>query len=184
MHIRILLWNNMEVKISKSLVFLTVAKGVWDGTKERYSRLDNLRRTYEFHKTLFSHTLKDISLEDYYARFGSVCQELDLNEPLLGSKELPSLSEVFSRLHQAYHSSPPSISANRDHSIFVSSVGGSHSSNLGPSCGPSSFGHGRGSSGHGPGSSSGKGGGRAPVYSVFGYSGGHDRHPRKCTYSH
>ena len=71
-----------EAQISESLVFLTTAKGVWDGAKEMYSRLNNLHRIYELHKTFFSLTLDYTSLEDYYARFHSVCQELDLAEPV------------------------------------------------------------------------------------------------------
>ena len=72
----------MEPKISGSLVFLVNAKGVWNGAKEMYSRLDNLNRIYELHQTFFSLTLDDTSLEDYYALFCSVCQELDLAEPV------------------------------------------------------------------------------------------------------
>ncbi|GFZ18600.1 hypothetical protein Acr_27g0003390 [Actinidia rufa] len=159
--IHILLWNSMEPKISGCLVFLNSAKRVWDGAKDKYSRLDNLRRTYELHQTFISLTLEDMSLEDYYARFRSVCDELDLAKPflidisvmqkqresmciacflsglpysfdyvsakLLGSKELPSLSKVFSRLHQASLFSAPLVSTIGDRSALVSSVGGSRS---------------------------------------------------------
>ena len=48
--------------------------------KEMYSGLDNLHRTYKLHQTFFSLTLDDTSIEDYYARFRNVCQELDLAE--------------------------------------------------------------------------------------------------------
>ena len=68
----------MELKISGSLVFLTIAKGVLDEANEMYLKLDNLRRTYELHQTFFSLTIDDASLEDYYVRFRSVCEELDL----------------------------------------------------------------------------------------------------------
>ena len=73
----------MEPKINESLVFLVTAKGVWDGAKKMYARLDNLRRTYELHQTFLSLTLDDMSFEDYYARFHSVCQELDLAKLVL-----------------------------------------------------------------------------------------------------
>ena len=57
----------MEPKIGGSLVFLNTAKCMWNGAKEAYSRLDNLRRTYELHQIFFrmSLTLDDMSLEDY-----------------------------------------------------------------------------------------------------------------------
>ena len=81
-HNRIILWNNMEPKISGSLVFLVTAKGVWDGANEMFSGLDNLHHTYELHHKFFYLTLDDMSLEDYYARFRSVCQKLDLADPV------------------------------------------------------------------------------------------------------
>ncbi|GFZ09696.1 hypothetical protein Acr_21g0002950 [Actinidia rufa] len=127
---RILLWNNMEPKISGRLVLLNTAKRVWNGTNEMYSGMDNLHRTYELHQTFFSLTLDYMSLKDYYARFRGMYEELDLAKTistnisvmqmrvharcsslmwsassfdsvraqLLGTKELPSLSEVFSCL--------------------------------------------------------------------------------------
>ena len=78
--------------------------------------------------------------------FNSVCVQL------LGSKELPSLSEVFSRLRQASPSSASSVYATGDRLALVSSIGGSRSSSRGPShfAGPKSFGRSGDSSGHNP----------------------------------
>ncbi|GFY96701.1 hypothetical protein Acr_11g0010070 [Actinidia rufa] len=71
-----------------------------------FSGVDNLRCTYDFHYAFFSLSLVDLSLEAFY---GSICEEIDLSQPISSnitemkkqSKELPSLSEVFSRLRQA-----------------------------------------------------------------------------------
>ena len=103
---------------------------------------------------------------------------------LLGFKKLPSLSEVFSCLHQASLSNPPSISTTRDVFALVSFVGGFCSSSHGPNRGPNSFGRGGGSSGRVLGSGSRGGSRRAPGYNVSGYSDGGGCGPCKCTYYH
>ena len=86
---------------------------------------------------------------------------------LLGSKDLPSLSEVFRRLCLASLSSASLVSAIGDRSALVSFVGGSRLSSRCLSRGPrhfadpSSFGSGGGSGGRAPSYGSGGGGGRA-----------------------
>ncbi|GFY86734.1 hypothetical protein Acr_05g0003730 [Actinidia rufa] len=111
------LWNSMEHKINRSLVYLDMAKQT------------------------FSLPFDDMSLENYYGQFWGICEEIDLSEPMssdvvvmkqqresmrvvrflpslpssfdgarsqiLGAKELPSLSEIFSHLHQV--ALPPAI---------------------------------------------------------------------------
>ncbi|GFY89735.1 hypothetical protein Acr_06g0016750 [Actinidia rufa] len=49
---------------------------------EMFSGLDNLHHTYELHQIFFYLTLDNMSLKDYYARFRSVCQKLDLANPV------------------------------------------------------------------------------------------------------
>ena len=76
--IRICLWNGMESKISSSLVFLPIAKLVWEQTKKLYSKVNNLKRIYDLHQNYFYLSLSDLSLEDYYNKFKGVCEELNI----------------------------------------------------------------------------------------------------------
>ncbi|GFZ13190.1 hypothetical protein Acr_23g0015750 [Actinidia rufa] len=127
--------------------------------------------------------LDDTSLEDYYSRFRSVCEELDLAQ--LVSTDISSMCPcmlLVSYLASLFGASL--VSATGDHSALVSSVGGTCSSSSDPSRGPHpicclcSFGCGGGCA---PGYSRGGGGGHAPSYSVPGYSGrGYGRGQQKC----
>ena len=47
-----------------------------------YVGIYNLSCTYELHQTFFSLAFNGTSLEDYYAKFHRVCEELDLAEPV------------------------------------------------------------------------------------------------------
>ena len=67
----------MESKISCNLVFLPTTKLVWEKAKELYSGVNNLKRIYD-HQNYFSLSLSDLSLEDYYNKFKSVCEELNI----------------------------------------------------------------------------------------------------------
>ena len=52
--VRSCLWNSMESKISCSLVFLPIAKLVWEQAKELYFGVNNLNWIYDFHQNYFS----------------------------------------------------------------------------------------------------------------------------------
>ncbi|XP_058193764.1 uncharacterized protein LOC131310639 isoform X2 [Rhododendron vialii] len=198
--IRSELWNSMEDHISSTLVFLPTAKQVWTQAQEMYSGVNNLRRTYDLHRSFFSISQGDLSLESYYAKFRGICEELNICEPistdvqlmrrqrkrmqvtrfisgvssttygpvsnqLLGSQDLPSLSEVFSRLRQSSVSVPVPPP---DRSALASAVFGGSGSSF-------SRGRGRGFSGRGRDSGdSGRGFGRGFVGhdSSFGTRGG------------
>ncbi|GFS36933.1 hypothetical protein Acr_00g0048770 [Actinidia rufa] len=162
--IRLCMWNTTEPQISSSLVSLTSAKQVWDQVNEMFSRVGNLRHSYNLHQTFFSLTLGDISLKDYYVRFQAVCEEINQSEPIssdvvvmqrqqesmwvasflsgfdgahsqiLGAKEFPSFSEVFRATLPFVVPSPTDCSA------LVASIGPSRLS--GPYR-PPGFGHSR-----------------------------------------
>ena len=68
----------MESKINCSLVFLPIAKLVWEQAKELYSDVNNLKRIYDLHQNYLSLSLGDMSLEDYYNKFKGVCEELNI----------------------------------------------------------------------------------------------------------
>ena len=72
----------METKISGSLVFLVIAKLMWQCAKMMCSGINNLCPTYDLHQIFFSLNDADLSLENYYTKFCSVCKELDLAEPV------------------------------------------------------------------------------------------------------
>jgi len=80
--IRSFLWNSMESKISCSLVFLSTAKLVWEQAMELYFGVNNLKRIYDLHQAYFSLTLSDLSLEDYYNKFKSICEERNIYQPI------------------------------------------------------------------------------------------------------
>ena len=58
--IRSCLWHSMESKISCSLVFLPIAKLVWEQARELYSSVNNLKRIYDLHQNYFSLSLSDV----------------------------------------------------------------------------------------------------------------------------
>ena len=47
--IRIRLWNSMKSSVISSLVYLDIAKQVWDWAKEMFFGVGNLFRTYDLH---------------------------------------------------------------------------------------------------------------------------------------
>ena len=149
--IRSCLWNSMESKISCSLVFLPTAKLVWEQAKELSSGVNNLKRIYDLHQNYFSLSLSDFSLEDYYNKFKSVCEELNIYQlisldvktlkkqrdsmhvahflfglpkslnlvksQILASPDLPSLSEISSRLRQATLSDSSTVSSSSTNAL-------------------------------------------------------------------
>ena len=72
----------MESKISCSLVLLLIAKLVWEQAKELYFGVSNLKRIYDLHQSYFSLTLSDLSLEDYYNKFKSICEACNIYQPI------------------------------------------------------------------------------------------------------
>ena len=80
--VRSCLWNSMESKISCSLVFLPIAKLVWEQAKELYFGANNLNWIYDLHHNYFSLSLSDLSLEDYHNKFKGVCEELNIYQPI------------------------------------------------------------------------------------------------------
>ena len=68
--------NNREPQISRSLIYYTSAKQVWDQDK-MFSGVSNLRRTYDLHQIFLSLTLDNMSLEAYYGRFRVVARRSD-----------------------------------------------------------------------------------------------------------
>ena len=205
--IRSCLWNSMESKISCSLVFLPTANLVWEQAKELSSGVNNLKRIYDLHQNYFSLSLSDFSLEDYYNKFKSVCEELNIYQlisldvktlkkqrdsmhvahflfglpkslnlvksQILASPDLPSLSEISSRLRQATLSDSSTVSSSSTNALSSNdkSSFATYMSNRG-GCG----GGGRGRGGRGGRDQGGRGseqGGRGRGHSL-----------RKCTYCH
>lgn len=91
------LWKSMEENIKNTLVFLPMAKLVWK--QELFSGLNNLRRTYDLHETFFSLELGNFLLEDYYAKFRGVCEELNICEPI--SSDIQIMQRQRERLQVA-----------------------------------------------------------------------------------
>ena len=70
--------ERMEPKINSSLVYLGTVKQVWTNIWEMFSGVGNLKRTYDLHHAFFSLSIDDMSLEDFYGKFRSICKEIDL----------------------------------------------------------------------------------------------------------
>ena len=114
-------------------------------------QLLNLKRIYDLHQNYFSLSLSDLSLEDYYNKFKSVCEELNIyklisldvktfkkqrdsmhvarflfglpkslnlvKSQILASPDLPSLSEISSRLRQATLSDSSTVSSSSTNAL-------------------------------------------------------------------
>lgn len=96
--IRNCLWNNMESKISRNLLFLPTAK--LDKAQELYYDVNNLRRIYDCHQNYFSLAFNDLSLEDYYAMFKGICEEIILYQPI--SAEIKTMQKQRDYMHDAH----------------------------------------------------------------------------------
>ena len=98
--IRSCLWNSMESKINCSLVFLPTAKLDWEQAKELYSGVNNLKQIYDLHQNYFSLSLSDMPLEDYYNKFKSVCEELNIYQPI--SSDAKIMKKQRDSMHVAH----------------------------------------------------------------------------------
>ncbi|XP_039158784.1 uncharacterized protein LOC120288727 [Eucalyptus grandis] len=112
--IRTLLWNSMDPKISPHFIQCNSAKEVWDKCALFYSGQNNMTRVCDTWEALFDLQRGDQSLSEYYARFTTLCRQLDTylpasNDPnvLVKGQEdlrvilfLKALGPDYSSLHQ------------------------------------------------------------------------------------
>lgn len=96
--IRNCLWNNMESKVSCNLLFLPTAK--LEKAQELYYNVNDLRHIYDCHQNYFSLAFNDLSLEDYYAIFKGICEELILYQPI--SAEIKTMQKQRDYMHVAH----------------------------------------------------------------------------------
>ena len=87
----------MEQYGSCNLLFLPTAK--LDKAQELYY-VNNLRRIYDCHQNYFSLAFNDLSLEDYYAMFKGICEELILYQPI--SAEIKTMQKQRNYMHVAH----------------------------------------------------------------------------------
>lgn len=73
----------MESQISSTLVFLDTVKLAWEQTRELYSGVSNPHHIYQLHYNYFFFQLTDKTLEDYYAHFKNIHDELNIYHPSL-----------------------------------------------------------------------------------------------------
>ncbi|KAI6669810.1 hypothetical protein NL676_004695 [Syzygium grande] len=79
--IRTLLWNSMDPKISPHFIQCTSAKEVWEKCALLYSGQNNMIRVCDTWEALFDLQRGDQSLSEYYARFTTLCHQLNAYLP-------------------------------------------------------------------------------------------------------
>ena len=72
------LLNNLEEKISGSLMFLTTTKKMWDTLKVMYGNEKNPSRAFEIYEMLKQ---GDRSVSEFYGELKSLVDELEMHQP-------------------------------------------------------------------------------------------------------
>jgi len=77
------LFNSLEEKISGSVIFLTIAKELWDILKVIYGNEKNSSRVFEIYKRLFELKQGDKYVVDFYGELKGLNDELEMHRPAL-----------------------------------------------------------------------------------------------------
>jgi len=79
----VVIWllNNLEEKISDSVMFLTTAKEMWDILKVMYGNEKNLLSAFEIYKRLFELKHGDRYVPEFYGELKSLIDKLEMHQP-------------------------------------------------------------------------------------------------------
>jgi len=75
------LLNSLEEKISSSVMFLAIAKEMWDMPKVIYDNEKNLSRVFEIYERLFELKQRDRSVPEFYGKLKGLIDELEMHQP-------------------------------------------------------------------------------------------------------
>lgn len=70
------LLNNMEATINSNVVFLSIAKEMWDALSKMYSYYKNVSRVYEFYGKMFNLRQGGRLINEYYVNLKGAMDEL------------------------------------------------------------------------------------------------------------
>ncbi|KAH6798462.1 hypothetical protein C2S51_034946 [Perilla frutescens var. frutescens] len=76
------LLNSMDESVSKNIMFLDIAKAMWDALREMYSNDKNVSRVFELYEKLFSHCQDGQSVNDYFSTLKGLADEILVYHPL------------------------------------------------------------------------------------------------------
>ena len=77
------LLNSLEEKISGSVIFLTIAKDMWDTLKVIYGNEKNPSRMFEIYERMFELKQRNRSVLDFYGELKGLKDELEMHQPVV-----------------------------------------------------------------------------------------------------
>ena len=76
------LWNSIEYFILPIVMFHDTAKAIWVDLKETYGQDKNISRIYDLYERMFTYSIGDKSLTDYYGGFKGLIEEIQAVQSL------------------------------------------------------------------------------------------------------
>ncbi|XP_043704325.1 uncharacterized protein LOC122654334 [Telopea speciosissima] len=108
--IKIWLWKSVAPTIASNVMFHTLAKDVWNDLCESFSQEKNISPMYGLYEKLFTFQQGDKSLNEYFATYKGMVEELKLHQPLttnldrLKQRAEFHVAKFLARLHPDYQS--------------------------------------------------------------------------------